>query len=104
MSSDILKRVCSIQCWSPVKLTLIGYIPVKNGDEMLDLERYLHKKFSAIRDHGEWFIRPDLSQLNIVKVNSSVKVLQSGKGNIKKMQPATEDQEAGYHITETEIE
>jgi hypothetical protein len=51
MASDIKSRINDIQSMCPYKLTVIGSIA--GGGKTT--ERLLHKRFSALRLHGEWF-------------------------------------------------
>lgn len=47
---ELRKRFTSLQCGSPMPLTLLASIP---GDR--SMEQKLHKQFSHLRTHGEWF-------------------------------------------------
>lgn len=50
ISQDVARRLESLQCGSPVELTLLGTRP---GGEVE--ERALHQKFAHLRIRGEWF-------------------------------------------------
>lgn len=43
-------RLHTLQCGSPVHLTLLAYI-----DGPVELERAFHGAFAELRSHGEWF-------------------------------------------------
>lgn len=49
---DVDKRVTGIAYCSPVSLTLLGMIP---ASQPMVLEAWLHKRYAALRQHGEWF-------------------------------------------------
>lgn len=49
-SSDVVKRLASHQCGSPVR---IGLVLVLDGGAALEAE--LHRRFAGQRAHGEWF-------------------------------------------------
>ena len=53
ISKHIEKRIRQLQTGSPQELKLMGQIKSKNDR---DLEAELHKKYSANRLHGEWFL------------------------------------------------
>jgi len=59
---DIRDRLRTLQTCSPDRLTLIGAIHSKNGEQ---IEASLHKQFQADRDHGEWF-RPSPALLETI--------------------------------------
>jgi hypothetical protein len=50
IASNMNSRLCSMQGGSPVPLTLLATFPGNRGSE-----RLLHRQFSSIRRHGEWF-------------------------------------------------
>lgn len=47
---NLTQRIRAIQTMSPVRLRLIGSMPGDGNDE-----REIHRKFSHLRGHGEWF-------------------------------------------------
>jgi hypothetical protein len=49
-TTDIIYRHRTIAATSPVPVKLIGHIPGTRADEKI-----LHKRFKALRSHGEWF-------------------------------------------------
>jgi len=65
-STDIHKRLISIQGHAPVKLELLG---VAQGD--LVLEDQLKCQFKHLQDHGEWF-RPEQMLLDYIKTSTVV--------------------------------
>lgn len=67
-STDIIRRAQEIQGASPVNLNLIGYIPTENEAEAYKLEQELHRKFNENRQHGEWFLNPNLYSLPNIKI------------------------------------
>jgi len=62
-SIDPEMRMKGLAVASPVPLVSLGYIPGSRA-----LERRLHKKFTAIRAHGEWFEATDELRQYIAKV------------------------------------
>ena len=48
---DVRRRLADVQNYSPFPLVVLAVVP--NSGETA--ERELHKRFSAVRDHGEWF-------------------------------------------------
>lgn len=50
IAKDHVRRFDSLQTGCPVRLTLLGYVPGDKSDEGT-----LHRLFSPLRIHGEWF-------------------------------------------------
>jgi hypothetical protein len=61
-SIDVPGRLAAIQFMSPLKLTVLWQ--TEGGSE---LEAELHRRFKALRSHGEWFEFPDRDAVNQVR-------------------------------------
>lgn len=63
-TSNIKKRMSSLQGSSPVELKLLHTIPCESDEEAFLLEAALHVRFMASRQRGEWFRpAPEMIQL-----------------------------------------
>ncbi len=62
-ASDPESRLRSLQCGSPVPLTIIALMRGSRRDE-----RSLHRRFCHIRSHGEWYHPADELLDHIAKV------------------------------------
>ena len=58
-SNNIKLRISSLQCGSPVRLSVVGAL---RGDR----ERELHERFAKLRSHGEWF-KPNAELLSLLE-------------------------------------
>lgn len=52
LAADVKKRCSQLQVASPTTLALLGVV---GTDDVRRLEVDLHRRFSALRDRGEWF-------------------------------------------------
>lgn len=50
LTGDLKRRLDDLRMCSPLPLDVLVTIP---GD--LNVEQYLHRRFAALRSHGEWF-------------------------------------------------
>ena len=66
-AEDVAKRMPSLQCGSPVTLTLLAVTP---GD--LTAERAYHDRFYKHRLHGEWFKRVPEIEAEIARLQTAV--------------------------------
>lgn len=55
ISSDIVKRLCQMQCGCPLRITSIWAITTFNNGAAQDLESKLHALLWSYRSNGEWF-------------------------------------------------
>jgi len=55
ITSNIPKRLSSVQCGCPLKITTLWAITLWGNGSAQNLESLLHEKLSAYRTHGEWF-------------------------------------------------
>ena len=69
MSTDVAKRVETIQTMNPTEILLLSVIHTVDSKEAYSVELELHNKFKRHRLHGEWF-KP---------VNSLLKCIVKGR-------------------------
>lgn len=85
MTNAVLKRLYSIQLSTPFKTELIEHYFIKeskNRKQMIQIERFLHKKFISKRIHGEWFKlnEKDLDLIpSLIKEGISIKDIKPKK-------------------------
>lgn len=88
-TSDIGKRLSSLQTGSPVKLKIIGIIECRSDAHSKEIETELHKMFAPYRTHGEWF-RSTQNMLNFIRAANEknpsmiMRSLQKNKKQITK--------------------
>ena len=55
VTSDLQKRIDSLQTGNPYRLRCIAYIECHKKEDAYKLENYLHRKLKRFRLMGEWF-------------------------------------------------
>ena len=55
ISSNLPKRLSTVQCRCPLKITTMWAITLWGNGSAQHLESQLHEKLSPFRSHGEWF-------------------------------------------------
>lgn len=67
-TADLNKRKSQLQTGSAGKLSYIGTILFPSEERAIQVEESIHKSFSTIRLHGEWFA-PDEALLTFIKTH-----------------------------------
>jgi len=65
-SNDVNARLSNLQTANPVELHIIGVMGCKSETDALELESFLHEKYSKDNLRGEWFYLPESEQEHIL--------------------------------------
>lgn len=55
ITNNVSSRVKQVQTGCPIMIFVVKFLEVKNRDEALSIEKYLHKSFKCLNTYGEWF-------------------------------------------------